>query len=85
MRNLGANVVYASMSRMTMATPKMCTLDGLRHAVFLEKTIKEKSLSKHVMFQTLLGNDDCLLFVDKFNYATLPVPEAMDIISGETS
>lgn len=85
LRSLGANVVYASMSRMILATPKMVTLDGLRYAGFLEKTIKEKGLFKHIMFQPLLGVYAGLLFMDRFNYADLPVPEEMAIISGDAS
>ena len=42
---------------------------------YLEKTIKEKGLFKHIMFQPLLGVYAGLLFMDRFNYADLPVPD----------
>lgn len=83
LRNLGAHVVYASMSRLILATPKTVTIDGLRYAGFLEKTVKEKSLFKHIEFEPLLGVYSSLLFVDRFNYGALPAPEERMIMSGQ--
>lgn len=83
LKNLGATIVYASISRIVMATPKTQTLDGLRYAGFLEKTVKEKALFKHIHFQPLIGVYSGLLFVDRFNYGALPAPEETMILSGE--
>lgn len=82
LRNLGANVVYASMSRVILATPKLHAVDGLRYAGFLEKTIKEKPLFRHIQFQPLVGVYAGLLFVDRFNFGALPAPEETAILNG---
>lgn len=84
LRNLGANIVYASMSRLIIVTPKTATIDGLRYAGFLEKTLKEKPLFRHIGFEPLLGIYVGLLFVDRFNYGALPAPEERIVLSGET-
>lgn len=83
MKNLGATVVYASLSRLILATPKTRTIDGLRYAGFLEKTVKEKSLFRHIHFEPLIGVYSGLLFFDRFNYGALPAPEESMILSGE--
>lgn len=83
LRSLGANIVYASMSRLILATPKTKTIDGLRYAGFLEKTLKEKLLFRHIGFEPLLGVYVGLLFVDRFNYGALPASEEQVILSGE--
>lgn len=85
LRSLGANIVYASMSRLILATPKTKTMDGLRYAGFLEKTLKEKPLFRHIGFEPLLGVYVGLLFVDRFNYGALPAPEEQSILSGEAT
>lgn len=83
LKSLGATVVYASLSRIILATPKTHTIDGLRYAGFLETTVKEKPLFRHVHFEPLLGVYSVLLFVDRFNYGVLPAPEEAVILSGE--
>eukprot|EP00737_Agarophyton_chilense_P000701 gb/GEZJ01000776.1/.p1 GENE.gb/GEZJ01000776.1/~~gb/GEZJ01000776.1/.p1 ORF type:complete len:1790 (-),score=227.93 gb/GEZJ01000776.1/:5472-10268(-) len=83
LRGLGASVVYASSSRLVLATPKTHTVDGLRYAGFLEKTIKEKALFRHIRFHPVIGVYAGLLFVDRFNYGALPAPEESMILSGE--
>lgn len=83
LRNLGATVVYASMSRLILSTPKTVTLDGLRYAGFLEKTVKEKPLFKHVSFEPILGVYAGLLFLDRFNYGALPAPEERLVLNGD--
>lgn len=85
LRNLGAKIVYASISRLIIATPKTRTIDGLRYAGFLEKTLKEKSLFRHIGFEPLLGVYVGLLFVDRFNFGALPAPEEQAILSGEAT
>ena len=83
LKDLGATVVFASMSRLILATPKTQTVDGLRYAGFLEKTVKSKPLFRHVHFEPLIGVYSGLLFVDRFNYGALPAPEEASILSGE--
>lgn len=83
LKGLGATVVFASLSRIILATPKTKTLDGLRYAGFLEKTVKEKPLFRHIHFEPLLGVYSGLLFVDRFNYGALPAPEEALILSGD--
>lgn len=83
LKNLGASVVYASSSRLLLATPKTETIDGLRYAGFLEKTVKEKPLFRHLRFHPVIGVYASLLFVDRFNYGALPAPEESLILNGE--
>lgn len=83
LRGLGATVVFASLSRLILATPKINTLDGLRYAGFLEKTLRSKPLFRHVQFEPLVGVYSGLLFLDRFNYGALPAPEESAILSGE--
>lgn len=83
LQSLGATIVFASLSRLILATPKTQTLDGLRYAGFLEKTVKGKPLFRHVHFEPLMGIYASLLFVDRFNYCALPAPEEALILSGE--
>lgn len=82
LQGLGATIVYASMSRLILATPKTKTMDGLRYAGFLEKTIKTKPLFRHISFSPLLAVYSGILFVDRFNYGALPAPEEADILDG---
>ncbi len=82
LQNLGATIVYASLSRLILATPKTKTIDGLRYAGFLEKTIKTKPLFRHISFSPLLAVYSGILFVDRFNYGALPAPEEQDILDG---
>lgn len=83
LRNLGATIVFASLSRIILATPKTETLDGLRYAGFLETTLRTKPLFRHIHFQPLIGVYSSLLFVDRLNFGALPSTEEEQILSGE--
>ncbi|KAI0562912.1 DNA polymerase epsilon catalytic subunit [Gracilaria domingensis] len=85
LKNLGASVVYASSSRLIFATPKTHTFDGLRYAGFLEKTINEKHLFRHIRFHPVIGVYAVLLLVDRLNYGALPAPEESTILTGEVT
>ncbi|KAI0557815.1 DNA polymerase epsilon catalytic subunit [Gracilaria domingensis] len=85
LKNLGASFVYASSSRLIFATPKTHTFDGLRYAGFLEKTINEKPLFRHIRFDPVIGVYAVLLLVDRLNYGALPAPEESTILTGEVT
>lgn len=85
LRSLGAGIVYASSSRLILATPKTRAVDALRYAGFLERTIKSKPLFSHIRFEPLLGVNATMLFVDRFNFGAIPAPEEEAILSGDLS
>lgn len=85
LRSLGAGIVYASSSRLILATPKTRAVDALRYAGFLERTIKSKPLFQHIRFEPLLGINASMLFVDRFNFGAIPAPEEEAILSGDLS
>ncbi len=81
LRNLGATVVHASLTRLILATPKSSTMDGLRYAGFLEKTIREKPIFKHIRFAPIHSVYSSILFIDRYNFGALPAPEEEEILT----
>jgi len=82
LQTLGATIVYASTSRLIIATPKVHTIAGLRYAGFLEKTIRANPLFAHVRFSPVLAVYSSLLFLNRYNYGALPAAEEADVLNG---
>ena len=85
LQRLGVTVVYASLSRLILATPKSNTIDGLRYAGFLEKTIRENPIFKHIRFSPIHSVYSSMLFIDRYNFGALPAPEEEQILSNGIS
>lgn len=84
-RKLGSEVIYASTTRLILATPRVGCIPGLRYASFLQKTIRGMPLFKHITLHPIKGVYSALLFVDRFNFAALPTPENDSILDGTFS
>jgi len=83
LKNLGAQVAYASVSKIVLVTPKNEAFDGLRYAAFIESTLREKAMFGGIRFAPLIGVYQSLLFADPFNYSGVPALEESSILEGK--
>lgn len=83
MKQLGAIVPFATCRRMIIATKRGHSKDAMRYCGFLANTIRENELLQHLHFAPILFVHRCLIFVDPFNYGSIPVVNETSILQGK--
>lgn len=83
LRSLGATVIYASPTRILLATPRVDAVPALRHAAAIEAAVRSRPLFRHVRFAPLTAISAAVLFLDRYNYGELPAEQEGAILRGE--